>query len=176
MKKLFSLLLIVAIASSFTLLKNTIIRSAITFQIKNMGIGTGGTIGGLQADIQFKPADLASSSIEASVDVNTINTDNSSRDDHLKSDDFFDVAHYPKIILKSVLLKHKSGSNYTGTFNLTIRGKTKQVEMPFTYTEKENSQAFKGTFKINRLDYGVGGTSLVLSDDVTVNIDVECGK
>src|ERR1700761_2015679 len=172
MKKLFALLIIATIASSFTLFKNTIIRSAITFQIKNMGIGTGGSLGGLQADIQFKPADLATSSIEATVDVNTINTDNSSRDEHLKSDDFFDVAHHPKITLKSVSFKHKSSSNYTGVFNLTIRAKTKQVEVPFTFTEKDNSQAFKGTFKINRLDYGVGGTSLVLSDEVIVNIDM----
>jgi len=140
-----------------------------------MGIGVNGVIGGLQANVQFNPANLASSNIEASVDVNTINTDNSSRDDHLKSDEFFDAAHFPKIAIKSVSFKHKSGNNYTGQFNLTIKGKTKLLEIPFTITEKGNALAFKGSFKLNRLDYGIGESSMILSDDVTVNIDAEVG-
>ena len=77
---------------------------------------------------------------------------------------------YPKIILKSVSFKHKSGSNYVGQFNLTIKDKTKQVEIPFTY----NDGSFKGQFKLNRRDYGVGGGSLIMSDEVEVTI--EAGK
>ncbi len=148
-------------------------RSAITFGIRNMGIGTGGSIAGLVTKIHFTPANLTSSSIEASVDVNTINTDNSSRDEHLRSEDFFDVSRYPKITLKSIAFKRKSGNNYVGAFILTIKDKSKQIEMPFTYLEKENTFAFKGSFKINRLDFGVGSSSLVLSDEVTVSIDCE---
>jgi len=170
------LVIVVTAIFGFTVVKNTVTKSAITFQIKNMGIGTGGTIGGLQADVHFNPADPTASSMEATVDVNTINTDNSSRDEHLKSEDFFDVAHFPKITLKSVSFKHKSGSNYIGRFNLTIKAKTKQIDIPFTFTEKDNAMAFKGSFKINRLDYGIGGTSLVLADEATINIDVEAGK
>ena len=175
MKKTILPLLIIIIASFGFAPANTVTRSAITFQTKNMGIGVSGIIGGLQANVQFNAATLASSSIEASVDVNTINTDNSSRDDHLKSDEFFDIAHYPKITIKSVSFKHKSGSNYTGVFNLTIKGKTKQVEIPFTITEKGNELAFKSSFKLNRLDYGIGESSMVLSDNVIVNIDAEVG-
>ncbi len=140
-----------------------------------MGIAVDGAIGDLQANVQFNPANLQTSTVEASVDVNTINTDNSSRDEHLKSEDFFDIAHYPKITLKSVLFKHKSGNNYTGSFNLTIKNKTKLVEVPFIFTQKGNEMAFKGSFKLNRLDFGIGDSSLVLSDEVTVNIDAEFG-
>jgi len=141
-----------------------------------MGIGVSGSVGGLQVNVQFNAATLASSTIEASVDVNTINTDNSSRDDHLKGEDFFDVSHYPKVTMKSVSFKHKSGNNYTGQFKLTIKGKTKLLEIPFTITEKGNALAFKSSFKLNRLDYGIGESSLVLSDDVTVNIDAEVSE
>jgi polyisoprenoid-binding protein YceI len=177
MKKFIAPLLIIMIAcASFTLVKSMVTRSVIALKIKNMGIGVDGAISGLQADIQFSPTNLASSTIEASVDANTINTDNSSRDDHLKGEDFFDVAHYPKITIKSVSFKHKSGNNYTGQFNLTIKGKTKLIEIPFTYTEKGTTGVFKGSFKLNRLDFGVGDSSLILSNDVTVNIDAEAGK
>jgi polyisoprenoid-binding protein YceI len=150
-----------------------ITRSAITFEIKNMGIASGGTISGLVTKVHFSPANLNVSTLEASVDVNTINTDNASRDEHLRSEDFFDVARYPKIALKSVAFKHKIGNNYTGTFALTIKGKSKQIEMPFTFLEKDNTIEFKGSFKINRLDFGVGSKSMILADDVTITIDCE---
>jgi polyisoprenoid-binding protein YceI len=149
------------------------IHSAITFEIKNLGIATGGSIGGLQAKVHFMPADLGASTIEALVDVNTLNTDNSGRDEHLRSEDFFDVARYPKISLKSVNFKHKSGSNYTGTFILTMKGRSKQIEIPFAFLDKESAVEFKGTFKINRLDFGVGSKSMILSDDVAITIDCE---
>jgi len=177
MKKfsIFLIALIVA-ASGFKSGNNTVTRSAITFQIKNVGIATTGTIGGLQANIQFNPANLGSSSIGASVGVTTINTDNSDRDDHLKSDDFFDVAHFPRITLKSVSFRHKSGNNYTGQFNLTMKGKSKLIEIPFSYIEKNTTTEFKGAFKINRLDFGVGENSMILSNDVSINLDAEIVK
>jgi polyisoprenoid-binding protein YceI len=177
MKKITAPLIIIMLAcASFAPVKSTVTRSAIAFRIKNMGIGVDGAIGGLQADVRFNPTNFESSTIEASAEAITINTDNSSRDDHLKGEDFFDVAHYPKITIKSVSFKHKGGNNYTGQFNLTIKGKTKLIEIPFTYTEKSTTAAFKGSFKLNRLDFGVGDSSLILSDDVTVTIDAEAGK
>jgi polyisoprenoid-binding protein YceI len=174
MKRVFApviLLLLVSITSAQV--KTTVGKFAITFQIKNLGINTDGSIGGLQANIQFDPIHLNTSSIEASTDVNTINTDNDTRDSHLKSDEYFDAAHYPKIIIKSVSFKHKSGNNYTGIFNLTIKDKTKSIEMPFSYTETGNTAVLKGSFKINRLDFGVGDKSFVMSNDVFVNIEAE---
>jgi polyisoprenoid-binding protein YceI len=95
------------------------------------------------------------------------------RDDHLKSDEFFDIGHYPKVSLKSVSLAHKSGNKYTGQFNLTIKNKTKTIEIPFTYTWKGDVQVFSGSFKINRLDFGLGDSSLTLSDEVIIDVDAE---
>ena len=168
------ILLITVISSAFTI--SLITKSAITFKIKNLGINTGGSIGGLQADVQFNPADLSAAKIEAVVDVATINTDNSSRDEHLKSEDYFDIAKYPKITLKSVSFKHKSGSNYSGEFNLTIKGKTKLIEIPFSYAEKGSDIKFNSTFKLNRLDFGVGSSSMILSNEVTVTVEAEATK
>lgn len=152
--------------------KQTVVKSTITFTIKNLGISTGGSIGGLQADIIFDKDKPESSSIQGSIDVNAINTDNDSRDTHLKSADYFDVAKYPKITMKSVAIKHKSGNSYIATFNLTIKDKTKQIKMPFTYTTNGTAAEFKGDFKMLRTDFGIGDTSMVLGNDVTVFIDI----
>lgn len=177
MKKIFVFIAIVsAVYSGALKAQSTVARSVITFEIKNLGINTGGSFSGLAAKAHFVPANLSTSTIEASIDVATINTGNTGKDEHLRSEDFFDATRYPKISLKSIAFKHKSGNNYTGTFTLNIKDKSKQIEMPFTYLEKENTVEFKGTFKINRLDFGVGSSSMVLSDEVTINIDCEQKK
>jgi polyisoprenoid-binding protein YceI len=177
MKKYLSLILLISVTSfAFAQVKHTVSKSSVTFEIKNLGLNTHGSISGLKGDILFDPANLSASKIEASVDAGTINTDNDSRDNHLKSDSYFDAAKYPTITLKSVALKHKSGNNYTGTFNLTIKNKTNAVELPFTYTETGNTASFKGTLKIKRTDYGIGGKSLVMSNDVTINIEADTTK
>jgi len=175
-KNVFLLLLIAAINTAFAPGQTMVTRSAVTFQVKNLGINISGALSGLHANIQFNPANLTTSSIEAAVDVNTINTDNSSRDDHLKSEDFFDVAHFPRITMKSVSFRHKRGSNYIGQFYVTIKDKSKLVDIPFSCIEKNTATEFKGVFKINRLDFGVGENSMILSNDVTVNLDAEIVK
>ena len=177
MKKIYiTAILAFLVTSGFAQVKTTITKSAISFKIKNMGISCTGVFNGLQADVQFKPADLTNSSIIASVETATVNSDNDMRDNHLKSADYFDVATYPKITLKSVSFKHKSGDNYTGSFNVTIKDKTKLIEIPFTYTEKGNAAVFNGNFKINRKDFGLGGNSMVLADEATVTVNTEISK
>ncbi|OCX50592.1 hypothetical protein BEL04_22725 [Mucilaginibacter sp. PPCGB 2223] len=153
--------------------KNTVTRSSVTYQIKNMGFTTDGKFGPVEATILFDKAHLATSSIDALVAVKTLDSDNEGRDEHLRKPDFFDVDHYPNMTMKSVSLKPKGGNNFTGDFDLTIKGKTKRITVPFTYVVKGNTATFAGTFKINRLDFGVGDTSVVLSNEVTVFLNVE---
>ena len=172
MKRLiFPLTAILIIFAAFKITQSNVSHSAISFKIKNLGIYTNGTIGGLQADMHFKPADPSASTIAASVNMHTLTTGNSSRDEHLKSEDFFDLERYPAMKLQSVAIKHNSGNNYTGKFNLTIKDKTRPVEIPFTCIEKGSNQTFNGTFKINRRDFGVGSNSMILSDEVIITLD-----
>ncbi len=169
-------MLLFMVGSVFAQVKQTVTQSSISFQIKNLGFMTHGTFSGLQADINFDPAKPEASSINATIDANTVNTDNDMRDNHLREDTYFDVAKYPKITLKSVSLKHKSGNNYDGQFGLTIKDKTQTVDMPFTYTEAGNTGEFKGILKIKRTDFNVGTSSMVMSNDVEIDIDVKTGK
>lgn len=175
-KTLFIIIALLSVIYTFAQSKHTVTKSSVTYEIKNMGIKTDGKFGGLQANIIFDRAKLDSSSIDANIDVTTIDSDNAMRDNHLKAEDYFDVAHYPRITMKSISFKHKGGNNFVGIFNMTIKGKTKAVEVPFTYTDSGNTGLFKGSFKINRRDFGVGGNSMVLSDEATILISVETSK
>lgn len=178
MKRLVALVIPLLILVNIALAqKVVIIKSTVKFQLKNLGVNTGGTINGLQANMIFDPDKLEASTIEAILDVNSVNTDNDLRDSHLRSDEYFDMAKYPTITMKSVSFKHKSGDNYTGQFNLTIKDKTKQFEIPFTYTTPtSNTTVFKGGLKLNRLDFGIGGKSLVMGNEVSVSIEVQIAK
>jgi polyisoprenoid-binding protein YceI len=175
-RALFLFITFLTISSTFAQSKHTVTKSSVTYEIKNLGIKTNGKFSGIQANINFDKAKLDSSSIEASIDVNTIDSDNAMRDNHLKAEDYFDVAHYSRITMKSTSFKHKGGNNFVGIFNITIKGKTKAVEVPFTYTESGSTGLFKGNFKINRRDFGVGGSSMMLADEASIQISVETNK
>lgn len=175
-KLLLPLLFVFSINTVFAQVKHSLTKSSVIFQIKNLGVYTNGSFSGVRGEIDFDPAHLDVSTIEASVDVITINTGNDSRDDHLKSDSYFDVEKYPKITVRSVTFKHKGGNNFTGVFNLTIKDKTNQIELPFIYADNGSTATFKGSLKIDRTAYGVGDSSLIMSADVNISINVEADK
>lgn len=147
--------------------------SKVHFVIKNFGIKTGGDFKGLKGTIKFLPANLAASAFDVSIDAATIDTDNESRDGHLKKEEYFDVAKYKTIEFKStkVTLSSTKGRYYVFG-NLTIKGVTKPVEFGFGATQQDGGYLFDGEFKINRRDFGVGGSSVSMSDNLTVSLSV----
>lgn len=133
--------------------------------------------------VTTKP-DFDGATIDFSVDVNSINTDNADRDKHLKSDDFFNTEKFPRMTFKSISFKKTSGNNYELVGDLTIRDVTKRVKFDVTYggIAKDpwgNTKAgFKAKTVINRKDYNLkwsvvseaGG--MVVSDEVNLLINI----
>lgn len=152
--------------------------SKVHFVIKNFGINTGGDLNGLKGDITFMPANITSSVFNVSVNVNTIDTDNDTRDTHLKSKEFFNADKYPEINISSTRITYsKSKKNtYFFTGNIAMHGVTKQITFPFTAVQKGSDYLFTGSFDINRLDFGVGTSSAVLSSAVKVSLSVLAKK
>lgn len=148
---------------------------SVQFHIKNAGITVDGKFSGLAASIKFDPADLPNSSIYASVKSSTVNTGIDKRDEHLRKDEYFDVANHPKIEMRSTSL-NPSKNGYIGLFDVTIKGTTKNITMPFTFTENGNTAKFSGKMEIDRLDFGVGESGFILSDDVKIDITLNVKK
>ena len=174
MKKL-TLLLLLAFAAniSFAQYKPVEQGSSLKFTIKNLGFGVDGSFSGFEGSINFDPQNPANSSFDVTLKASSVNTDNSLRDSHLK-DEFFDVKNYPIIRLASSKITGKSGG-YLFTGQLTMKGKSQAISFPFTATPAADGYVFKGTFKIKRKDFGVGGTSTV-SDELEVVINVIAKK
>jgi len=173
MKKFALVILLLSTTIAFAQTKQIVTKATVSYQIKNMGFATTGEFGGFVGDIKFDKAHLATSSIEASVEAKTVNSEDDMRDEHLRKADYFDVEHYPKIVIKSVSFQQKGGNNFIGQFDVTIKGKTKTVAFPFTYVQSGTAGNFKGSFKINRLDFGIGDTSMILANEAVILVEVE---
>jgi polyisoprenoid-binding protein YceI len=163
--------------SSFALLALRPVDSdnAVTFVIKNFGINTKGELKGLKGNIQWNEENVAASSINVSVDANTINTGIDARDKDLKKEEYFNTDKYPVISFVSTAITPGSDTHKV-TGNLTMKGVTKTITFPFTATKTANGYLFSGSFTINRLDYGVGKNSMVLNDDVDVTLKVQAAQ
>ena len=101
------------------------------------------------------------------------------RDKDLKAKKYFDAETYPVITIKSTKVNrtNKSAAGwyyFTGT--LTMHGVTKPIAFPFSATPKGTDYLFVGGFTINRLDFGVGGNSAVLSNTVKILLSVLAKK
>ena len=148
-------------------------ESKVHFVIKNFGIKTGGDFTGLKGTVKFDPVNYSATVFDVTVDASTIDTDNDSRDGHLKKAEYFDVATYKTIHFKSTKVTQ---SSIAGRFyvygNVTIKNVTKPVEFGFGATPKDGGYVFDGQFTINRRDFGVGGSSISLSDSLTVSLSV----
>jgi polyisoprenoid-binding protein YceI len=148
-------------------------QSSIQFRIKNMGINTGGTLSGLRGTILFDEAKLSTSYCKVTVDVSTIDTRSKGRDNHIKKSDFFDVLTFPVISFQSTqitALANQSGFRMQGM--LTIKGVSKPISFPFQAKKEKSGYRFTGEMQLNRLDFGVGESSWILSSPVTVQLSV----
>jgi len=172
MKKLGWILLLICITAAAGDPSQEIKSHKVTFKIKNAGLTVDGSFSDFEADIKFNPKDLDKSVLKASVGVASISTGIKKRDKDLQMRKYFDVEKYPRIKMVGKKIKHIEKNKYKATFDLTIKGVTKQVEIPFTYTGKENEGTFSAEFTVNRRDFGVGSNSLILSDKAIVSIEV----
>ena len=181
MKKLFTFFIsflgcvnLLAAQSTFTPVDD---GSSVHFVIKNFAIKTGGDFTGLKGTIRFDPVNFGASLFDVTVDANTIDTDNSSRDGHLRKAEYFDVEKFKTINLKSTkVVKSTVAGRFYVFGNLTIKGVTKPVEFGFGATPKDGGYVFDGEFTINRRDFGVGGSSISMSDNLTVTLSVFAKK
>ncbi len=151
--------------------------SKLGFEIKNFGLTTYGTFSGLKGSIEFNPKTLNTSKINVSLNANSVNTENKTRDKHLQKEDYFDVEKYPLIsFISTKIIENKQTSHYTIIGNLTIKGITKSIQFELIALESAQGYTFKGNFDINRRNFKVGSSSMTLSDNLKVTLNVIAKK
>lgn len=157
------------------------IHSEIAFSVKHMMISTvRGHFEDFQAFFESEGEDFQDAKISFSAKIDSINTKNSDRDMHLKSDDFFNASEYPELIFVS---KSFDGESLSG--DLTIRGITKEVSLDVNFNGVavdpygQTKAGFEILGEINRKDFGLKwdaiteAGSIVVSDFIKLAVDAQ---
>jgi polyisoprenoid-binding protein YceI len=165
-------------------------HSSAAFRVRHLMISNvRGNFSKVTGKVEFDPKNLAASKVEASVDVNTIDTAVEARDKHLKSPDFFDVAKYPSITFVSKKFTAAGEGKYKVAGDLTMHGVTKEVVLDLTDVTPEvkgprgeTRIGGQASTKINRKDFGLTygalmeGGGAVIGDEVVITLDLELIK
>ena len=159
-------------------------HSEFTFKVKHMMISTvSGHFEKFDTNVEANENDFTNADINVEVDINSINTNNKDRDNHLKSNDFFNAEKYPVLKFKS---KKFDGEKLTG--DLTIRDVTKEVTLDTEFNGiavdpyGQTKAGFELSGEINRKDFGLmwdvvtEAGNVVVSNKIKLAINVQLVK
>lgn len=161
----------------------------IEFGVKHMMVTTvRGTFTNFDGTITVDPSNLLNSKVEGWIELDSINTRDANRDNHLRSADFFDAANYPRMTFVSKRIEKVGGDEYKVTGDLTIKGVTKEFTFDVTsegqYKNPWGSTVWGLTAKgtLNRKDYGLNWNvaletgGLLVGEQVKINVEMELVK
>jgi polyisoprenoid-binding protein YceI len=162
------------------------VHSHVGFSVKHMMVATvRGQFKSYSGTLRLDPKDFTRSRFEGEIDVASVDTGNVDRDNHLRTNDFFDAPNHPKITFKSARIEPKADGEYAVHGDLTIRGVTKPVslDVEFHGTSKNPygktvaGLSARGT--IHRKDFGVSFNAVLetggvaVAEKVKLEIDLE---
>lgn len=124
--------------------------------------------------IVFDQKDLKNSKFDVTIPVKSIDTDSGLKNSHAKGEKWFDEEKYPNITYKSTKVD-KTASGFVVRGNLTIKGATTPVTIPFKFNQTGSKGVFEGNFQVNRMDYKIGKEGSV-EDIIKIKISVPVSK
>jgi polyisoprenoid-binding protein YceI len=158
------------------------VHSSVGFSVRHFLTKVPGLFTKFSGTITVDRANLENSTVEATIDVGSVSTNNEKRDGHLKTPDFFDAANFSTITFKSTSWKKTGDSTFDVTGDLTIRGTTKPVVLKVDLMgfgpgmQGAQLSGWDASTTINREDFGVNGPAFLgkaLGSEVGISITVE---
>jgi polyisoprenoid-binding protein YceI len=156
------------------------VHSHVGFSVKHMMVTTvRGQFRKYSGTMTLDPKDFTRSSFEGEIDVASIDTGVVDRDNHLRTNDFFDAPNHPKITFKSSRIEKKGEGEYVVHGDITIRGVTKplSLDVGFEGTAKnpygKTVAGLSAHGTLNRKDFGVNFNALLETGGVAVGEKVK---
>jgi polyisoprenoid-binding protein YceI len=153
-----------------------------SFTVTHLMVSTAkGQFDKVSATVNIDETDITRSTVEATIDANSINTENPRRDTHLRSEDFFDVANHPNLTFKSKKVEKAADGKLKVTGDLTMRGVTKEVVLDVTGPSAAQKDPSKpgtvrrtatATTRVNRKDFGLNWNKALEAGGVAVSDEV----
>jgi len=167
-------------ATQATTYKVDAVHSSVVFRVQHNEVSYFyGVFKDISGTVALNEKEPAKSSVDLTIKVDSVDTRNDRRDNHLKSPDFFNAGQFPTITFQSKEIKKLDGHNWQVTGDLTLHGVTKSMTVKFTTTgEKPDNRGTKRaggetTFTINRSDFGMSFMIPAVGDEVTLTVSIE---
>jgi polyisoprenoid-binding protein YceI len=156
-------------------------HSSAQFAVKHLAISTvRGAFTSVKGSVQFDDKDITKSTVDVTIDVNSVDTRVAARDKDLRSDHFFDADHFPTITFKSKRVEQVAPGKLKITGDLSIRGTTKEVVLdvdgptaPIKDPWGNQRIGVNASAKITRQDFGITYGPGMIGDEITITIDAE---
>ena len=161
-------------------------HSSVGFSVSHLVISkTTGTFNEFEGKVNFDGENLSKGSVEFTIKVASLDTDDEKRDGHLKTADFFDVEKYPNMAFKSKSITDAQDGKFKITGELTIKDVTKEVTFDCEYrgTVKDpwggTRAGFSAGTTINRQDFNIAFSKLLeagglmVGNDVAISLEIE---
>jgi polyisoprenoid-binding protein YceI len=158
------------------------VHSGVTFKVDHLGIApVQGRFNDFSGTFTFDPKDPSKCSFSATIKAETVDTNNSKRDDHLRGPDFFNVKQFPTMTFKSTKCAEKKGGiEVTG--DLTMHGVTKPVTLfvkggkTAEFPKGVQRVGLSASVTIKRSDFDMDKLSDAIGDEVTIELTIEGTK
>ncbi|WP_068639187.1 YceI family protein [Thauera butanivorans] len=151
-------------------------QSRIGFGYQQMGVSMDGSFKQFDGQLRFDPAAPEAASAVVEVELASIDTGSDEGDEEVAAKTWFNTAAFPKARFESTGVKALGGNNYEVAGKLTIKGTTRDVVVPATFTEQGGTGVFDGTLTIKRGDFSVGEGAWkafdIVANDVSINFRI----
>lgn len=160
-------------------------HSSAQFSVRHLGVSTvRGAFTKVSGTVKYDANDVSKSSIQATIDANSVDTRVEMRDNDLRSPNFFDVQKYPTITFVSKKVEAAGTGKLKVTGDLTIHGVTREVVLdvdgPSAPIKDPMGKGMRAgasaTTKVNRSDFGVSGRAGMVGDEISITLDIEMTK
>lgn len=155
-------------------------HSEVTFRVKHLVIATvSGKFGRFSSTVSAEGDDFTTANIAFEVETGSIDTGVEARDNHLRSNDFFNSEAFPKMAFTATAIRQVDGSEYEMDGQLTIRDVTKPVTFKVEFggivkdPYGQTKAAFEVEGKINRKEFGLSWDALTEAGGAVVSSDVK---
>lgn len=157
-------------------------HSFISFKVKHMGVAfVHGRFNKSSGSLKWDQKNLKNSKLHLSIDVNSIDTANKDRDQHLLGKDFFDVQKNPLVTFESSSIKAQ-GTSFLVKGKLTLLGISKEIDFVLNKSDEIkdmfnlNRIGIAAQFQIKRSDFGMNKMLEAIGDDVLIEVDLEATR
>lgn len=169
-------------------------HTEINFTVKHFFTPVTGTFGSYDVEFRFDRGNPANSTVKVSIDVASVDTNNERRDNHLRSGDFFNAEAHPTMTFESTAVRQVAADQLVATGDLTIKGITREVELPITILGITDLPAemqemlggvtqvasFEAETKLDRREFEVGvanwAQTVIVGGEVEVSINLEANR